>query len=196
MLIVAAGIKLYDRGPVFYSQTRLTKDNKTFEILKFRSMVPNAEGDGVVRLASKNDRRITPIGKMIRATRLDELPQLFNILKGDMTFVGPRPERPEIARQYEKGLPEFRLRLRVKAGLTGYAQVYGKYNSTPCNKLQMDLIYISNPSILEDLRLMLLTAKIILIPDRAEGVGEGQTTAARVIEKKKEILLQGDYRQN
>ena len=161
MLVIAAGIKLYDGGPVFYKQTRLTKEYKQFEILKFRSMVPDAEGDGVVRLACKNDQRVTPIGRVIRATRLDELPQLINIFKGDMTFVGPRPERPELAEQYEEELPEFGLRLRVKAGLTGYAQVYGKYNTTPYNKLQMDLIYISNPSVIEDLRLMLLTAKVL-----------------------------------
>ena len=109
----------------------------------------DAEKDGVARLAQDGDSRITPVGKIIRMLRLDELPQLFNILKGDMSFVGPRPERPEIARQYEKDIPEFALRLQVKAGLTGYAQLYGKYNTSPKDKLNMDLIYIETYSIIQ-----------------------------------------------
>ena len=126
MLVTAIAIKAYDKGDVLYKQVRLTQNGKEFKVLKFRSMIQNAEKDGVARLASDNDDRITPIGKVIRMLRLDELPQLFNILKGDMSFVGPRPERPEIAHQYETEMPEFALRLQVKAGLTGYAQVYGK----------------------------------------------------------------------
>ena len=129
MLITAIAIKAYDKGPVFYKQVRLTKDHKEFEIYKFRSMIMNAETDQA-RLASQNDDRITPVGKVIRALRIDELPQLINILKGDMTIVGPRPERPEIEKLYLEELPEFGLRLKVKAGLTGYAQVFGKYNTT------------------------------------------------------------------
>ena len=142
MIIVSLAIFLYDRGPVFYRQTRYTINGKTFKILKFRSMIPNAEKDGVARLAAEKDDRITPVGKFIRATRLDELPQFINILKGDMSFVGPRPERPEIADEYTKEVPEFAFRLRVKAGLTGYAQIFGKYNTTSYDKLKLDMIYV------------------------------------------------------
>ena len=179
MLVTAIAIKAYDKGDVLYKQVRLTLNGKEFKVLKFRSMIQNAEKDGVARLASDNDDRITPIGKVIRMLRLDELPQLFNILKGDMSFVGPRPERPEIAHQYETEMPEFALRLQVKAGLTGYAQVYGKYNTPPYDKVQMDLMYIANQSLLEDLRLMLMTFKILFIPSSTEGVDANQTTAQR-----------------
>ena len=139
MLITAIAIKLYDGGPVLYRQIRCTRDAKEFYILKFRSMKVDAEKDGVARLAAKNDSRITPIGKFIRAVRIDELPQLINILKGEMSFIGPRPERPEIIAQYVKEMPEFAFRTKVKAGLAGYAQVYGKYNTTPYDKLKLDL---------------------------------------------------------
>lgn len=176
-LIISLVIKLSDGGPVLYKQKRLTKDGKVFNILKFRSMSVDAEKDGVARLASENDDRITPIGKIIRAVRLDELPQLINILCGDMSIVGPRPERPEIAEQYEKEMPAFSLRLQVKAGLTGFAQVYGKYNSTPYDKLQMDLMYVNKMSITEDLRLMFATLRILFIPESTEGIADGQTTA-------------------
>ena len=179
MIGTAIAIKAYDRGPALYKQVRLTKNGKEFSVLKFRSMIQDAEKDGVARLAKDGDDRITPVGKFIRMTRLDELPQLFNILKGDMSFVGPRPERPEIARQYETDMPEFALRLQVKAGLTGYAQVYGKYNTPPYDKVQMDLMYIANQSLLEDLRLMLMTFKIVFIPSSTEGVDSNQTTAKR-----------------
>jgi lipopolysaccharide/colanic/teichoic acid biosynthesis glycosyltransferase len=146
----------------------------------------DAEKDGVARLASANDNRITPVGKLIRKIRFDELPQLFNILRGDMTIVGPRPERPEIAEQYEKEIPSFGLRLQVKAGLTGYAQVYGRYNTEPYEKLKMDLIYINNMSLGEDIRLMFATIKILFLPESTEGIAEGQTTAARVEKKTSE----------
>ena len=179
MLVTALAIKLYDGGKVFYRQVRLTKDAKEFEVIKFRSMIQDAEKDGVARLAKDGDSRITPVGKIIRMLRLDELPQLFNILKGDMSFVGPRPERPEIAKQYEKDMPEFALRLQVKAGLTGYAQVYGKYNTPPYDKVQMDLMYVANQSIIEDLKLMLMTFKILFIPSSTEGVSDDQTTAKK-----------------
>lgn len=141
-------------------------------------MITDAEKHGA-RLASQNDSRITPIGKIIRATRLDELPQLFNILKGDMSIVGPRPERPEIEEKYLKELPEFGLRLRVKAGLTGYAQVFGKYNTTPEDKLKLDLLYINQRSLILDLKLILYTIKILFIPESTEGIAEGQTTAMK-----------------
>ena len=178
MLITALAIKLTDGGPVFYRQVRLTKNGKPFKVLKFRSMRTDAEKDGVARLSTgEKDDRITPVGRIIRKVRIDELPQLFNILGGSMSIVGPRPERPEIAAQYEEELPEFALRLQAKAGLTGYAQVYGKYNTTPYDKLQMDLMYIAHPSFWEDLRIMLATVKILFIPESTEGVAAGSTTA-------------------
>lgn len=172
MLVTALAIKLCDRGPVFYKQVRLTKGGREFNILKFRSMRPNAEKDGVARLAAQNDDRITPVGKLIRACRVDELPQLFNILRGDMTIVGPRPERPEIAKQYENEMPEFRLRLQVKAGLTGLAQIYGRYNTEPYDKLRMDLMYMNNMSLVEDFRLMFATVKILFMKESTAGVRE------------------------
>ena len=170
MLLTALAVKLYDGGAVIYKQKRLTIDGREFYIFKFRSMRMDAEKDGIARLASENDDRITPIGKIIRMTRLDELPQLLNVLKGDMSLVGPRPERPEIAREYEAVLPQFKSRLKVKAGLTGYAQIYGKYNTTPYDKLKLDLTYIQNYSFVLDLKLILLTAKILFMKESTEGV--------------------------
>lgn len=173
MLATAIAVRS-DGGPALYKQVRLTKDGKTFNILKFRSMRVDAEKlSGAVLSAGEGDPRITRVGRFIRACRLDELPQLFNILAGDMSIVGPRPERPEIAARYEKELPEFKLRLQVKAGLTGYAQVYGKYNTTPYDKLLMDLMYISRQNILEDLSIILATVKILACKESTEGVGEG-----------------------
>jgi lipopolysaccharide/colanic/teichoic acid biosynthesis glycosyltransferase len=146
----------------------------------------DAERDGVARLAKAKDDRITPIGKFIRKCRIDELPQLINIFKGDMSFIGPRPERPEIIRQYLETMPEFAFRMKVKAGLAGYAQVYGKYNTTPYDKLKLDLCYIEKYSIWMDLKLMLLTFKVLFWPDSTEGVAEGQITALKeaISEKK------------
>lgn len=181
MLVTAIIIRLYDGGPVLYKQVRCTRDMKEFQILKFRSMRTDAEKDGVARLASKNDSRITPIGRFIRKVRIDELPQLFNILKGEMSFIGPRPERPEIIRQYQADMPEFTFRTKVKAGLAGYAQVYGKYNTTPYDKLKLDLFYIENYSVWLDLKLMLLTLKILFQPDSTEGVEQNQVTAMKNI---------------
>ena len=170
MLITAILIKAYDGGPVFYKQVRLTKDGKLFRIIKFRSMRVDAEKDGVARLSTGDkDPRITPIGHFVRACRLDELPQLLNILKGDMSVVGPRPERPEIAAEYEKLLPDFKLRLQVKAGLTGYAQVYGKYNTNPYEKLEFDLLYINQMNLLTDLELMFNTFRILFSKESTEG---------------------------
>ena len=179
MLITAIAIKVYDKGPVLYKQTRCTMNGREFQILKFRSMRVDAEKDGVARLAAKNDSRITPIGKFIRAVRIDELPQLFNILKGDMSFIGPRPERPEIIARYMEEMPEFAFRMKVKAGLAGYAQVYGKYNTTPYDKLKLDLFYIENYSVWLDLKLLLLTLKILVKPESTEGVDQKQTTAMK-----------------
>lgn len=169
MIITAIAIKAYDGGPVFYSQERLTIGGKKFKVLKFRSMIVNAEKSGA-RLAAENDDRITPVGKIIRKIRFDELPQLLNILKGDMSFVGPRPERPEFAAKYEKTMPEFKYRLKVKAGLTGYAQVMGKYNTTPYDKLKFDLMYIEHQSLREDMKIILSTIRTCFVPDATEGV--------------------------
>jgi lipopolysaccharide/colanic/teichoic acid biosynthesis glycosyltransferase len=137
-------------------------------------MVTDAEKDGVARLASKNDERITSVGRVIRKIRLDELPQLFNVLCGDMSLVGPRPERPEIAGKYAEIIPEFNFRTKVNAGITGYAQVLGKYNTTAYDKLKLDLLYIENYSLVLDIKLLLMTLKILFIPEKAEGVDKGE----------------------
>ena len=178
LLLTAIAIKLYDGGPAIYKQVRLTKDSREFEIYKFRSMRVDAEKDGVARLSTgDNDDRITPIGRFIRKCRLDELPQLFNILKGDMSLVGPRPERPEIAEQYYKTMTDFKLRLQVKAGLTGYAQIYGKYNTDPYEKLEFDLMYINNMNIMTDLELIFATFFILFSSESTAGVDAGAVTA-------------------
>ena len=182
MLAVALAVKLYDGGPVLFKQDRLTKDGKVFRLYKFRSMVVDAEKDGVARLATQHDERITPVGRVIRATRLDELPQLFNIFLGSMSLVGPRPERPEIAEQYLEIMPQFDYRLKFKAGLTGYAQVMGKYNTTPQDKLTLDLMYIESYSILLDLKILLLTIKTVFVRESTEGIDEKATIADRPIE--------------
>lgn len=174
MIIAAILIHAYDKGPVFYKQTRCTIGDKQYKILKFRSMIVNAEADGRARMAQEHDDRITPIGKIIRATRIDELPQFFNILKGDMSVVGPRPERPELIEKYVREVPEFAYRTRVKAGLTGYAQVYGKYNTTSYDKLKLDMIYVEKCSVLLDIQLILMTLRVIFTKDSTEGVEQGQ----------------------
>ena len=168
-LLVALAVKLNDGGPVFYSQERLTLGRKKFMLHKFRSMKVNAEEFGA-QLSTQRDDRITVVGRVIRALRFDEIPQFVNVLKGDMSIVGPRPERPEIAEEYEKTIPEFAYRLKVKAGLTGYAQVYGNYNTDPWDKLLMDLIYISGFSLMMDLKIILMTFKTLLQRDRTTGV--------------------------
>ncbi len=169
-ILIGISIKLTDGGPVFYKQTRLTKDGKEFEIYKFRTMIQDAEKGTGARLAAEGDDRILPVGRLLRRIRLDELPQIYNILKGDMSIVGPRPERPELAAEIEKEIPEFSYRLKVKAGLTGYAQVYGKYNTTSYDKLKLDLTYIRNYSMLLDLKLILMTPKIMFMKESTEGV--------------------------
>ena len=179
MLITAVIVKAYDGGPVLYKQTRCTQNQREFKILKFRSMRVDAEKDGVARLASKGDSRITPIGRFIRKVRIDELPQLINIIKGEMSFIGPRPERPEIIKQYVEIMPEFAFRTKVKAGLAGYAQVYGKYNTTPYDKLKLDLTYIENYSFWLDLKLLFLTFKILFQKEKSEGVDNAQKTALK-----------------
>ena len=169
-VLAAVGIKCTDRGPVFYKQERLTKDGKHFMIYKFRTMVVDAEKMSGPVLASEQDPRILPIGKILRATRMDELPQILNILKGEMSLVGPRPERPELAAEIEREIPEFRYRLKVKAGLTGFAQVYGKYNTNSYDKLKLDLMYIRKYSLMLDLKLILMTPKIMFLKESTEGV--------------------------
>ena len=174
-LLVAIAIKVYDGGPVFFTQDRAGINHKVFRIYKFRSMIIDAEADGM-RRATSNDERITPVGKFIRATRIDELPQLINIIKGDMSVVGPRPERVELDDIYTEQMPEFALRLKVRGGLTGYAQVFGKYNTTPEDKLKLDLLYINQRSIMLDLKLILYTIKILFVPESTEGFEEDETT--------------------
>ena len=177
MLIIAIAIKLCDRGPVFFVQDRLTKDGKVFKLIKFRSMYVHDETDEYC-MTRKNDDRITPVGKILRLLHLDELPQIYNIFKGEMSFVGPRPECPILASEYCEFIPEFDFRLKVKAGLTGYAQVYGKYNTTPYDKLKLDLTYIQNYSLLLDIKLIMLTLKIFFQKETSEGIEDWQTTAA------------------
>lgn len=193
MIISAIAVKACDGGPVFYRQKRLTKDGNPFHLLKFRSMHINAEANGVARLSSgENDPRITPVGRVLRKYRIDELPQLLNVLVGTMSIVGPRPERPEIAEQYERILPEFHLRLQAKAGITGYAQVYGKYNSRPYDKLKMDLMYIANPSLIEDLKICFLTLRTIFTPESTEGIEDGEVTALdRELEEENDLITMG-----
>lgn len=174
LLIVALLIKLEDNGPVFYKQDRITKDHKVFSILKFRSMVVDAEKYGA-QPAVDRDPRITKIGRFIRATRIDELPQLINIFVGDMAVVGPRPERVEHVEKYTQEIPEFAFREKVKGGLTGYAQIFGKYNTTAYDKLRLDLMYIEQYSILLDLKLLLLTIQVMLKKESTEGFDKNYT---------------------
>lgn len=184
MLVVAAAIKLEDGGPVFYKQKRVTKDGKVFDIIKFRSMIVDAEKDGRSIPATERDPRITKVGRVIRATRIDELPQILNILKGDMSIVGPRPERVEHVEKYTQEIPEFPYRLKVKGGLTGYAQIYGKYNTGAYDKLRLDLLYIENYSVLLDIKLIVLTLRVMFQKDSTEGFDK-----AKALEKQSSELL-------
>lgn len=187
MLGVAIAIKLYDHGPVLFKQKRVTENERVFEVLKFRSMIVDAEKNGA-QMASKNDDRITPVGRFIRKTRLDELPQLLNIFRGDMSLVGPRPERVENNEEYSKAMHEFKYRLKVRAGLTGYAQIVGKYNTTPEDKLLLDLLYIQEYSIWLDIKLIFQTFKIIFIAESTEGVDEGVSNALDAMRQATKIM--------
>lgn len=169
-IISAITIKLYDRGPIFFKQKRATINGRVFEVYKFRTMKENVEN----RSVTDDDDRITKPGKILRKIRMDELPQLINILKGDMSFVGPRPEMLENVNAYEAELPEFRYRLRVKAGLTGYAQIAGKYNTTPKDKLIMDMMYIEQFNILKDIQLIFQTFIVLLKSDSTEAFKTGE----------------------
>lgn len=190
MLVISIAIKACDGGPVLFKQNRVTKNGRIFNVYKFRSMIVDADKDGAAK-AVDNDKRITPVGRVIRATRLDELPQLFNILKGDMSLVGPRPERTENVHEYVSILPEFDLRHRVKGGLTGYAQVYGKYNTSPEDKLNMDLIYIENYSLLLDIKLIIMTVKIMFMKESTEGFDASANAAIKKPEKQDTDLSAG-----
>ena len=182
MLLIALAIKLEDGGPVFYKQERVTRDGKKFAILKFRSMIVDAEKEGKSIPATDHDPRITKVGRITRATRIDELPQLLNTLKGDMSIVGPRPERVEHVEKYSAELPEFDYRLKVRGGLTGYAQIYGKYNTSAYDKLRLDLMYIENYSLLLDIRLIILTLRIMLSKESTEGFDKAVSAPEKNIE--------------
>ena len=184
MLIIALAIKLEDHGPVFYKQKRVTRHGNVFEIYKFRSMIVDAEKNNQVIPATGHDPRITKVGRIIRATRLDESAQILNILKGEMSIVGPRPERVEHVRKYCDEIPEFHFREKVKAGLTGYAQVFGKYNTTAYDKLRLDLMYIEHYSLRLDIKLMLMTIRILFTPEATEGFEVQKENADR----RKELL--------
>lgn len=181
IMAVIALIVSKDGGPVFYRQERVTENERKFNVIKFRTMVVNAENLTGPILAGQDDPRITKVGKIIRSTRLDELPQLFNIFTGDMSIVGPRPERPFFVEKFSEEIPEFRYRTIVKAGLTGLGQVLGKYNTTAKDKLRYDIIYIKNYSILLDIKIMMQTIKIIFIKESTEGV-QDETSLSKVIE--------------
>ncbi|MBQ7584032.1 MAG: exopolysaccharide biosynthesis polyprenyl glycosylphosphotransferase [Lachnospiraceae bacterium] len=179
MLITAIAIHAEDGGPVLYMQERVTRGGKRFQMLKFRSMIVNAEADGRPHPAGEKDPRITRTGNIIRACRIDELPQLINILRGDMSIVGPRPERVEHVEKYSKLIPEFEFRLKMKGGLTGYAQVYGKYNTPPLDKLKLDLTYITNYSLVTDVQIIFETLKILFLKESTEGFEEPSTVHER-----------------
>ncbi|MBR5280606.1 MAG: sugar transferase [Clostridia bacterium] len=191
LLIIAIAIKLEDGGPVFYRQRRATRNYQEFDILKFRSMIVNAEKMGEVIPATGKDPRITKVGRVIRAIRVDELPQLINILKGDMSVVGPRPERLEHVRKYAEDVPEFGYRLKVKGGLTGYAQVYGKYNTSPYDKIRLDLMYIQHYSIWLDIKIILITLRILFQKESTEGFDVAEEN-----ERRKEELLKEIHHEN
>lgn len=177
MLIIAAAIKITSPGPVFYKQLRYTKNKQEFYIYKFRTMVPDAEKLSGPTFAQKRDPRITPIGHFLRATRLDELPQLINILKGEMSVVGPRPERPFFVEQFEKEIDNYNYRFVMKAGLTSLSHVYGRYSTYIHDRTCYDLMYISNYSFLLDMKIILLTTKTILLKEAAEGEDEYKQSA-------------------
>lgn len=194
MLLTAIAIKLDDRGgSILFKQERIGQSGKVFKILKFRSMIMDAEKDGKPRPCVAGDSRVTKVGKVIRATRIDELPQLFNILKGDLSLVGPRPERVEHVDLYTQELPEFSYRLRVKAGLTGYAQIYGKYNTSARDKLLLDLLYIERQSFLMDMRIVFLTVKIMFTPESTEGFEESRSKAINIKSDEHKSLYRNEY---
>ena len=192
-IISSIAIKLYDGGSVFFKQNRATIHGNVFQVYKFRTMKENVEN----RSVTEDDDRITKPGHVLRKIRMDELPQLLNILKGDMSFVGPRPEMMENVEAYTEELPEFQYRLRVKAGLTGYAQISGKYNTTPKDKLMMDMMYIENYSVFKDIQLLFQTAIVLLKSDSTEAFQKGKNKDKYVfvpVENSTEgVENEGDY---
>ena len=190
-LIVGAAILIEDGRPVFYTQERVTKDGKIFKIIKFRSMIRDAEKDGRATPATDKDPRITKVGRVIRMCRIDELPQIFNILKGDMSWVGPRPERLEHVNEYIEEIPEFAYRMKVKGGLTGYAQIYGKYDTSAYDKLRLDLMYIENYSFTLDLKILATTVRVLFKPEATEGFDK-----AAELEKKTEELIKEEEKKH
>lgn len=167
MMIVAILIKIEDGGPIFYTQERLGKDEKKFLVYKMRSMRIDAEKYGGAQWAQKDDPRVTKIGKFIRKTRIDEIPQLLNIIRGDMSLIGPRPERPELTYKFNDEIPGFINRLKVKPGLTGWAQVNGGYDITPREKMVWDVEYINNRCLILDMKIILKTIKVIFTGEGA-----------------------------
>ncbi|MBE5795482.1 MAG: sugar transferase [Clostridiales bacterium] len=180
MLIAAIAIKLGDNGPVFFRQQRATINGNIFSIVKFRTMSVAASSVAEQHSATKDDDRVTRVGRFLRASRIDELPQLWNVLKGDMSIVGPRPEMLENVNKYTAEVPEFRYRQQMKAGMTGLAQIEGKYNTSPKDKAMLDLIYIEQFSLAQDLKLMLRTLTIFFRRDSTEGFGEKQFSCPKM----------------
>ncbi|WP_203634136.1 sugar transferase [Lacticaseibacillus suibinensis] len=189
MLVTALLVKLTSPGPIIYKQTRITLNQKEFSIFKFRTMRTDAEAKSGPMLATANDNRITPVGKYLRKLRLDELPQIFNVLKGDMSIVGPRPERPFFVNQFNEEEPHYYLRHNVRAGITGYAQVYGKYASDYHSKLKFDLLYIKSYSLFLDLKILLQTIKILFDKVSSAGVDEDEEPSFK---KLHEIVEEND----
>ena len=176
IIIAALLIKLTSKGPILYKQIRITKDQKEFEIYKFRSMRVDAEDLSGPVLAQAEDPRVTKVGKYLRSLRIDELPQLFNVLKGDMSLIGPRPERPYFVEQFKEQNPYYYLRHTVRAGITGYAQVYGKYSTDFNSKLKFDLLYIKNYSLIMDVQILFQTVKLLFDKVSSQGLEEDVTS--------------------
>lgn len=174
MVVTAIAIKIGDPGPVLYSQIRTGRDGKEFKVYKFRTMRVDAEKYSGPMLAQENDPRITKLGRFLRTVRLDELPQIWNVINGDMSIVGPRPERPFFVEKFAKKIPEYVYRHNVKPGITGMAQVYGKYNTTPFDKLVYDLMYIQHCGLVLDLTIIIQTVRVLFTKSATEGTGMGQ----------------------
>lgn len=191
MLIFAIAIKVYDRGPIFFKQERITRNNDKFILYKFRTMIPNAEEDTGPVLATSKDERITKIGKIMRATRIDELPQLINIIKGEMSIVGPRPEREFFIKQFLERNNDYQYRLEVKAGVTGLAQAQGTYNTEFDEKLRFDIYYITNYSMLRDINILFQTVRSIFDPSSSKGVSE-EDTLVNILEHKNYHIFDTD----
>jgi exopolysaccharide biosynthesis polyprenyl glycosylphosphotransferase len=166
-ILAALAVKLETKGPLFFTQERISRRGEKFDVYKFRTMVNNAEKDTGPVLAEENDSRVTKVGKILRKTRIDEVPQLLNVLKGDMSIVGPRPERPHFVDQFEEELPHYKYRHYIKTGITGLAQVYGFYDTDAEDKLRMDFLYANKRSFVFDLKIILETLKVIFMEHKA-----------------------------